>query len=110
MPHLHAVHWMISSVVPVKLPVIGCPSTGVAVPAEMTPLVWLAVLLIARRSAAGRTWVEHVASDGSAVPGANVLKCPLAGTVVGGTVVVVGGTVVVVVVRGTVVVVGGTVV
>ena len=74
MPHLHAAHWMISSVVPVKLPVTRAYSGAGGFDGGPWPLVWLAVAFWGRISAAGRTWAAHVASDGSAEPGGNVPK------------------------------------
>ncbi len=68
MPHLHAVHSMISSVVPVKLPVTR------ASPLTAAPLVWFGTLLIGRRSAIGRTCAAHAASVGKAAPGGRVEK------------------------------------
>ena len=71
MPHLHAAHWMISSVVPVKLPVIrGLSTSGCA------PVVWLAVALDGRISEVGRTAAVHCASVGSDAPTGRVAKCP----------------------------------
>ena len=54
MPHLHAAHWRISSVVPVKLPVTrgrsGCGAD---------PRVWLNLAFWGRISVAGRTRAAH---------------------------------------------------
>src|SRR3954462_9553129 len=60
-PHLHAAHWMISSVVPVKLPV-----TRGHCPADAEPGVSLNRLLSGRISGwPRRTAAAHCASDGS---------------------------------------------
>src|SRR3954453_14317879 len=61
-PHLHAAHWMISSVVPVKFPV-----TRGHCRADAVPRVLLYGVLSGRTSGCPRrTAAEHCASDGSA--------------------------------------------
>lgn len=75
MPHLHATHWRISSVVPAKL-----PSARGYRPLADVPCVRLATRLSARTSGVDRTRAAHCAPDGSAAPTGNVTKRPPGGT------------------------------
>jgi hypothetical protein len=90
-PHLHDPHCRISSVVPVKLPLILPEYLELKVllaPLICTPVipvVWFAVVLSGRGSQEEyRTWAEQVESLGRADPGGRVEKCaPFALTAVG---------------------------
>src|SRR4051812_1878023 len=90
MPHLHAAHWMISSVVPVKSPVmrgsylafhVGSNASLAARCTGPLGLAWFCVSLSDRGSHGARcTRCAHVASDGRGAPGAEVVKYPPSGT------------------------------
>ena len=83
-PHLHAAHWKISSVVPVKLPVIrglyvcwnvASYAGSLASVTGCFGFVLFACVLSERGSHGERcTRAAHVASDGSAAPGGRVWK------------------------------------
>ncbi|MFY0522293.1 hypothetical protein ACN28I_03445 [Archangium gephyra] len=80
-PHLHAPHWRISSVVPVKSPSILPAKLALnssLAPSMRTPglpRVWLAVALPGRGShEERRTRPAHSAPEGSSEPGGSVPK------------------------------------
>ena len=80
MPHLQAVHWMISSVVPVKLPVTRWAKARSGSGAVARPGVWLNRLLTARHLGGG----AHAAPgrwrrSGARLPGGSVRDSPVAG-------------------------------
>src|SRR5579862_8943229 len=90
MPHLHAAHWMISSVVPVKSPVMRVSYLSFHVESNAvlfarctgpSGLAWFWASLSGRGSHGERcTRAAHSASVGSAEPGGSVLKYPASGT------------------------------
>src|ERR1043165_8212126 len=88
-PHLHAAHWMISSVVPVKSPVtrdsyfwchVGSNASLAARCTGPSGLVWFSLALSGRGSNGARCARRgDVASEGRGAPGAEVVKYPPSG-------------------------------
>src|SRR5262245_35878428 len=77
-PHLHAAHWMISSVVPANAPstLLNPDQSERVLAFARLPALALAAAFSGRISAAGRTNAAHCAPEGSTAPTGNVEKCP----------------------------------